>query len=124
MKILIADDSKVMRMLVRRALRQAGYGNANITEACDGEEAYQAFVADPYINLVLSDWNMPVLDGFGFLENLRADGFRVPFVFVTTECTDQMRTKASVAGANRFIVKPFDAENVRFALEELVGAPP
>ncbi len=122
MKILIADDSKVMRMLVRRALRQAGYGNAEVTEACDGEEAYQAFVKDPSINLILSDWNMPVLDGFGLLENLRADGFRVPFVFVTTECTDEMRTKANAAGANRFIVKPFDGENVRFALEMLIGA--
>lgn len=122
MKILIADDSKVMRMLVRRALRQAGYGAAEVIEACDGEEAYQAFVADPSINLILSDWNMPILDGFGLLENLRADGFRVPFVFVTTECTDEMRTKAREGGADRFIVKPFDGDNVGFVLEMLVGA--
>ena len=122
MKILIADDSKVMRMLVRRGLRQAGYGSAEITEACDGEEAYKAFVADPTFDLVLSDWNMPNLDGFGFLQNLRADGVRVPFVFVTTECTDEMRTKAHDAGADKFIVKPFDGEDVRFALEPLVGA--
>ncbi len=121
MKILIADDSKVMRMLVRRGLRQAGYGNAEITEACDGDEAYKAFVADTDIDLVLSDWNMPNMDGFGFLKNLRADGFRVPFVFVTTECTEEMRAKATEAGADRFIVKPFDGDDVRFALEPLVG---
>lgn len=122
MKILIADDSKVMRMLVRRGLRQAGYGNADITEASDGDEAYEAFVADTTIDLVLSDWNMPNTDGFGFLKNLRADGFRVPFVFVTTECTDEMRTKAKDAGADRFIVKPFDGDDVRFALEPLIGS--
>lgn len=121
MKILIADDSKVMRMLVRRGLRQAGYGSADILEACDGEEAYSVFVADPDIDLVLSDWNMPNLDGFGFLQNLRADGFRVPFLFVTTECTDEMRRKALDAGADRFVVKPFDGEDIRLAIEAVVG---
>jgi len=121
MKILVADDSKVMRMLVRRALRQAGYGNADITEACDGEEAYQAFVAGGRFDLVMSDWNMPNLNGFGLLKNLRADGFKVPFVFVTTECTPEMRQQAHDAGADKFIVKPFDGDDVRFALEPLVG---
>lgn len=120
MKILVADDSKVMRMLVRRALRQAGYGDAEITEACDGEEAYQAVVVDKF-DLIMSDWNMPNLNGFGLLKNLRADGFRVPFVFVTTECTPEMRQQAQDAGADRFIVKPFDGDDVRFALEPLVG---
>ncbi len=121
MKILVADDSKVMRMLVRRALRQAGYGNAEITEACDGEEAYKAFVAGKF-DLVLSDWNMPNLNGFGFLQNLRADGFRTPFVFVTTECTPEMRQQAHDAGADKFIVKPFSGDDVKFALEPLIGA--
>lgn len=121
MKILVADDSKVMRMLVRRALRQAGYADAEITEACDGEEAYQAAVAGQF-DLVMSDWNMPNLNGFGLLKNLRADGFRVPFVFVTTECTPEMRQQAHDAGADKFIVKPFDGDDVRFALEPLVGA--
>ncbi len=120
MKILVADDSKVMRMLVRRALRQAGYGSAEITEACDGEEAYKAAVAEQF-DLVMSDWNMPNLNGFGLLQNLRADGFRVPFVFVTTECTPEMRQQAHDAGADKFIVKPFDGDDVRFALEPLVG---
>jgi len=109
-------------MLVRRGLRQAGYGDCEITEASDGAEAYEAFVADDGFDLVLSDWNMPNMDGLGFLKNLRADGFRVPFVFVTTECTDDMRKKANDAGADRFIVKPFDGDDVRFALEPLVGA--
>ena len=120
MKILVADDSKVMRMLVRRALRQAGYGNAEITEACDGEEAYKTFVGGQF-DLVLSDWNMPNLNGFGLLTNLRADGFKVPFVFVTTECTAEMRQQAHEAGADKFIVKPFTGDDVRFALEPLVG---
>lgn len=122
MKILVADDSRVMRMLVRRGLRQAGYGNAEITEACDGAEAYKAFVAEPSFDLILSDWNMPNMDGYGFLQNVRADGSRIPFVFVTTECTEEMREKAKEAGADRFIVKPFDGDDVRFALEPLVGA--
>lgn len=121
MKILVVDDSKVMRMLVRRALRQAGYGAAEIVEAEDGTEALKAYGSGNGFDLVLSDWNMPNLDGLGLLENLRADGFRVPFVFVTTECTDEMRDRAREAGANRFIVKPFDAEDIQFALEPLIG---
>lgn len=120
MKILVVDDSKVMRMLVRRALRQAGYGEAEITEASDGEEAYKEAIADKF-DLVMSDWNMPNLNGLGLLKNLRADGFRTPFVFVTTECTSEMRQQADEAGADKFIVKPFGADDVRFALEPLVG---
>jgi two-component system chemotaxis response regulator CheY len=109
MKILIVDDSKAMRMIVQRNLRQAGYGEATFVEACDGAEALSVAIAESP-DLIVSDWNMPVKNGIEFLIELRAAGHRTQFGFVTSESTDEMRQQAIDAGADFFIVKPFTAE--------------
>ncbi len=120
MKILIVDDSKVMRSIVRRSLRQCGYGKHDVVEAENGKEALVVYDNESP-GLVLCDWNMPEMNGIEFLESLRGDGANVPFVFVTTEGTPEMRAQASGAGATGFIVKPFTEDDVTGALDAYLG---
>ena len=120
MKILIADDSRVMRQIVTRTLRQAGYGGHDLVEAADGRQAFDAVVAEKP-DLVLSDWNMPEMTGVEVLRTLRANGVQVPFGFVTSETSDEMRQLASDAGALFFITKPFTADPFRDALDLILG---
>lgn len=120
MKILIVDDSKAMRMIVRRTLRQAGFGDHAVTEANNGKEALDA-VRQSAPDLILSDWNMPEMSGIELLDSLRAEGVAVKFGFVTTERTPEMRARASEAGAAFLIVKPFTPDDFKEALTPLVG---
>ena len=115
MKILIVDDSKVMRALVRRALRRAGYGNHEVVEAADGNEGHVAFESERP-GLVLSDWNMPGANGLELLSRVRDGGSGVPFIFVTTEGTPEMRAEAEARGATGFLIKPFTTDAMEAAL--------
>jgi len=120
-KILIVDDSKAMRMIVTRTLRQAGFDNHDYLEACDGAEAL-AVIAAERPDLVLSDWNMPEVNGIELLQRLREAGDEVRFGFVTSESTDAMRALAADSGALFLIAKPFTAETFAQALSGvLVG---
>lgn len=115
MKILVADDSRVMRQIVIRTLRQAGFGGHDVVEAENGRIAMEAVLADAP-DLVLSDWNMPEMNGIDCLVGLRAAGCAVPFGFVTSEGSDDMRARAAAAGALFLIAKPFTAETFTEAL--------
>ena len=120
MKILIADDSRVMRQIVIRTLRQAGYDDHDIIQAENGREAFD-LVASEAPDLVLSDWNMPEMTGIECLEALRASGSQVPFGFVTSEGSPEMREKAADAGALFLIAKPFTEETFRDALDGVLA---
>ena len=119
MKILVADDSRVMRQIVVRTLRQAGY-DWDITEAADGAEAF-AIARAEQPDLVLSDWNMPNMTGIELLRALRAAGDDVPFGFVTSEGSDEMREQADVAGALFLVAKPFTADSFRDVIEPVLA---
>jgi two-component system chemotaxis response regulator CheY len=119
MKVLIVDDSKAMRMIVMRTLRQAGF-DASVTEAVDGIDALQKARAGSF-DVVLSDWNMPQLDGLGLLKALRDNGDFTRFGFITSESNPDMTTLAVEAGAAFVITKPFNEDTVREALGERVG---
>lgn len=121
MKILIVDDSKAMRMIVSRTLRQAGFGDHEYVEAGDGAEALEA-VEREAPDLVLSDWNMPEVSGIELLRRLRAAGNAVRFGFVTSESTDAMRDIAAEAGALFLIAKPFTADTFAEALGGVLAA--
>ncbi len=121
MKILIVDDSKAMRMIVTRTLRQAGFGDHEFVEACDGAEGLR-LVASEAPDLVLSDWNMPEVNGVEFLRALRERGDAVRFGFVTSESTDSMRATAREAGALFLIAKPFTADTFAAALSGVLVA--
>jgi two-component system chemotaxis response regulator CheY len=120
MKILIADDSRVMRQIVTRTLRQAGFEGHDLVEAADGAQLYNSTLAEEP-DLVLSDWNMPEMTGVEVLRKLRANGVAVPFGFVTSEGTPEMRQAAEDAGAMFLITKPFTAEAFRDALGTILG---
>lgn len=109
MKILVVDDSRVMRQIVTRTLRQAGFGHHEVVEAGNGAEGIGA-VRDEQPDLVLSDWNMPEMNGIDCLAALRAAGSSVAFGFVTSEGSEEMRQRAASAGAAFLIAKPFTPE--------------
>ena len=122
MKLLIVDDSKAMRMIVTRTLRQAGYGGAEIREAENGAQALAAIRADRP-DLVLCDWNMPEMSGIELLSTLNQQGPKVRFGFVTSEGADSMRERARQEGALFLISKPFSAETFGSALAPVLGSP-
>ena len=111
MKVLIVDDSRAMRLIVKQHVAKVpALGDAEILEAENGEHALAYFDGDDSPDLVFSDWHMPVLDGLGFLTALRAKGSVVPFGFVTAERDDALIQEALDAGAQFVISKPFTIE--------------
>jgi len=119
MKILIVDDSRVMRQIVIRTLRQTGRGGHEIVEAENGRVAFD-LVRTEAPDLVLSDWNMPQMSGIDCLSALRAAGSQVTFGFVTSEGSDEMRQRARAAGAAFLIAKPFTPESFDEALRTVM----
>jgi two-component system, chemotaxis family, chemotaxis protein CheY len=120
-KIVVVDDSRVMRQIVIRTMRQAGYGHHDIVEAENGKEGFDLVQAQQP-DLVLSDWNMPEMTGIDMLNALRGAGNQVTFGFVTSEGSEEMRTRAAQSGAAFLIAKPFTAETFQEALTA-VGVP-
>ncbi len=119
MRVLVADDSRVMRQIVIRTLRQAGF-DWEITEAADGAAALEiALEMDP--DLVLSDWNMPTMSGIELLRQLQATELDIPVGFVTSEGSTEMRAMADAAGALFLIAKPFTAEVFRDTIEPFLA---
>lgn len=120
-RILVVDDSKAMRMIVKRTLKAAGFGAYDVEEATNGAEAYKIITADAP-KLVLSDWNMPDMSGYELLLKLRSEDVKVPFGMITTEGTPDMRAKAQEAGALFLIAKPFTADEFARALAGVLTA--
>lgn len=120
MKVLVVDDSRVMRQIVVRTLRQAGFDGVDVVEAVDGQEGL-AQVSAERPDLILSDWNMPNLTGIDFLATLRASGDTTPFGFVTSEGSTEMRERATSAGALFLIAKPFTPEAFSDVLTPVLG---
>lgn len=120
MKILIVDDSKAMRMIVRRSLTQAGFTNVQTIEANNGAEALQV-IAEQSPDLVLSDWNMPEMKGIDLLKTLRSAGQNVRLGFITSESSPEIHQQAVDSGAAFVIVKPFTPAAIEHALKPLMA---
>lgn len=128
MRALIIDDSAVMRKVIERALRQSGLDLTEVMQASNGEEALEILRGDASspvkIGLIISDINMPVMDGLQFLEARRDQQLAVgvPVVMITTEGSEPFVLRAIAAGAQGYICKPFTAEQVKARVMPLLQA--
>ena len=122
LKVLIVDDSSVMRKIVERALRQAGLELTEVREASNGAEAL-AEVQKGSLDIIFSDINMPVMDGLEFLKNLSSiePAKGVPVVMITTEGSEARVVEALSAGAKGYLRKPFTPEQVKERVAPLLG---
>jgi two-component system chemotaxis response regulator CheY len=124
MRILVVDDFPTMRRIVRTLLKELGYNN--IEEAEDGAVALGKLRAGGF-DFVVSDWNMPNLDGLEMLKAIRADATlsALPVLMVTAEAKKENVIAAAQAGANGYVVKPFTAatldEKLNKVLEKLAN---
>jgi two-component system, chemotaxis family, chemotaxis protein CheY len=121
LSVLIVDDQLTIRSLVRNGLQQIGVTNTR--EACDGEEAVAALVARPS-HLVITDYNMPKLDGLGLLRAIRAyEPIKNTAVIMLTGRADpELVQRAAQYGVNNYLVKPFTVATLREKIEEVFGA--
>jgi two-component system chemotaxis response regulator CheY len=120
MDILLVDDSRTMRMILQRAIRQAGFRGLTVGEAENGAQALEKLLTEQPM-LILSDWNMPVMSGIDFLMELRLAQNKVPFGFITSETSKGIRELAMNSGATFLISKPFTPEDIEKALAPILG---
>jgi two-component system chemotaxis response regulator CheY len=109
MRALVIDDSRAVRMIIGNILREAGM---DVLEAGDGQQGVNQLDENPDIELILVDWNMPVMNGYEFIQAVRAQQMydHIPIMMVTTEAESEQVTKALNAGANEYLMKPFTKE--------------
>ena len=118
MKVLVADDSAVMRKVVIGALEKGGM--TDFGQASDGQEAVAAVMSDDY-GLILMDWNMPNMTGLEAVKAIRASGKQIPIIMVTTEAEKSRIIDALKAGANSYIVKPFKPDTINEKIQDLLS---
>lgn len=117
-KILVVDDFSTMRRIVKNILKQLGY--ENIEEAEDGAHAYNKLKSGSF-GFVVSDWNMPNMDGLELLKKVRSDPELkgLPFLMVTAEAEKEKVIEAIKAGVSNYIVKPFTAEVLKEKMDRI-----
>ena len=122
MKILIVDDAKTMRTIIKNVLKKLGFSDENFLEAEDGVEALKRL--EEYANeikIIFLDWNMPNMNGFEFLKKVRANKKynNIKIVMVTTETKKENVIAALKAGVNNYIAKPFTPQVLKQKLEQM-----
>lgn len=120
LRVLVVDDQQTIRVLVRNSLREIGV--QVIEDAVDGEDALRQLLAARY-NLIISDYNMPKLDGLGLLRAVRATPqFKsTGFIMLTGRADTDLITRAQQFGVNNYLVKPFTVASLRGKLEAVYG---
>ena len=116
--VLTVDDSASMRALLKAALTSRGY---DVVQAVDGVDALEWLERNSGVDVIVTDINMPRMDGFGLIEALRGQSrFRdCPILVLSTESSDEKKARARSAGATGWIVKPFDADKLDSALRRV-----
>ena len=120
LKVLLVDDHRTSRMLLRAALEQLGI--KQIVFACDGEEALKAMMQTP-CHIIISDFNMPDMDGLQFLEQVRGDPVigKTVFIMLTGSADKEIVQKAAALGVNNYVVKPFAPAALKEKIERVFG---
>jgi two-component system chemotaxis response regulator CheY len=118
MRALILDDSRAMRMILRRIMHSAGF---EVVEGADGQQGLDALAGGPLPEVALVDWNMPGIDGLAFVNAVRdnPDYRPMTLMMVTTESEHDQVVRALAAGAHEYIIKPFTADAIVDKLELL-----
>ncbi|MEW5797091.1 MAG: response regulator [Candidatus Zixiibacteriota bacterium] len=120
LKILAVDDSPTMRRIIINTLKRAGFNH--VIEASDGKDALAKMKVEKP-NFVITDWNMPEMDGLTFITALRAmDEYKeLPVLMVTTRSVKEDIVDAMKAGVNNYIVKPFTPDTLKAKIEQMLG---
>ena len=118
--ILAVDASGSLRQMVAFSLKAAGY---DVVQAVDGQDGLDK-AKQKTVDLVLTDQNMPIMDGLTLIKNLRELGSyqKVPILMLTTESSDEMKAKGKAAGANGWLVKPFDPKRLIEVVQKVIGS--
>ncbi|MBY6260559.1 response regulator [Azospirillum sp. 412522] len=118
-KVMTVDDSRTMRDMVSFTLRGAGY---EVVEAADGQQAMTA-IATTKVDLVITDLNMPVMDGLTLIRRLRAIPAHrtLPILMLTTEADESKKSEGRAAGATGWIVKPFNPDKLVSVVQKVCG---
>ena len=121
MRVLVIDDSRAMRMILKTTLLELGH---EVVEAGDGQEGLDRLKSDGPFDIALVDWNMPVKNGYEFVCAARGDSAfaAMKIVMVTTEVEMSQVAKVLEAGANEYVMKPFTPEILKEKLEMLLAA--
>ncbi len=121
MEVLIVDDFATMRRILKNILTQIGFNN--LYEAGDGKSALK-LLKNQKIDLIMCDWNMPIMTGLDLLNAVRGDDElkEIPFVMVTAEAQKENIIQAVQAGVNNYVVKPFTTETITQKLEKVFGS--
>jgi len=118
--VLSVDDSPSIRQMVRMTLSMAGY---NVLEACDGAEGL-AKASTNQVDAIVTDLNMPVMNGLDFIHNYRAhpSSKGVPIILLTTESDEELKRQAKQAGAIAWLVKPFNQDQLLAVIKKVAGS--
>lgn len=115
MKFLVVDDSSTMRRIIKNSLKRIGF--EDIIEAENGRDALEK-LAD--VDIILTDWNMPEMDGLEFVKRVRASDTKIPILMVTTNAAKDDIVEALKNGVNNYIVKPFTPETLKEKVEAVL----
>ncbi|NOX33448.1 MAG: response regulator [Deltaproteobacteria bacterium] len=120
--ILIVDDSLPMRSVIKRTFKAAGYGNSEFHEAANGREALE-LMKNGWIDIVVTDYNMPVMNGLEFILTLKKDDLLkdIPVVVISTEGNETRIKEFMDCGAAGYITKPFTPETIRDIIIRILG---
>ena len=120
--ILIVDDSLPMRLVIKRTLKAAGYGKSEVLEAANGRDGLD-LMRNNWVDLVLTDYNMPEMNGLDFLKALKEDELfqDIPVVVISTEGNESRIREFMECGASGYITKPFAPEAIRDLIVNILG---
>ncbi|MCE1204733.1 MAG: response regulator [Holophagaceae bacterium] len=118
MKILIVDDSSTMRRIIINTLSRIGY--TDVVEGENGKSGLEK-LGQGGVEMIITDWNMPEMDGLEFVKTVRGQNAGIPILMVTTNAAKEDIVEALQAGVNNYVVKPFTPETLKEKIESLLG---
>jgi two-component system chemotaxis response regulator CheY len=118
LKILIVDDSSTMRRIIINTLSRIGYGD--VVEAEHGKAGLEK-LKQGGVEMIITDWNMPEMDGLEFVQAVRGQNPAIPILMVTTNAAKEDIVQALQAGVNNYVVKPFTPDTLKEKIESLLG---